>query len=48
MFNPLRNAVILCGDDKQGVNEQQFYKKLIAQVETIYEQYLQQLGVDEK
>ncbi|MBR3425120.1 MAG: type II toxin-antitoxin system RelE/ParE family toxin [Neisseriaceae bacterium] len=48
VFDPLRNAVILCGGDKQGVNEQQFYKKLIAQAETIYEQYLQELGVDEK
>ena len=48
VFDSLRNAVILCGGDKQGVNEERFYKKLIAQAETIYEQYLQQLGVDEK
>ncbi|MBO4576629.1 MAG: type II toxin-antitoxin system RelE/ParE family toxin [Neisseriaceae bacterium] len=48
VFDPLRNAVILCGGDKQGVNEQRFYKRLIVQAETIYEQYLQQLGVDEK
>lgn len=48
VFDPLRNAVVLCGGDKQGVNEQRFYKRLISLAETIYEEYLQQLGVDEK
>ena len=46
IFDPLRNAVILCGGDKQGLNEERFYKRLISSAETIYEEYLQQLGVN--
>lgn len=46
VFDPKRNAVLLCGGDKQGVNEERFYKKLIAQAEMIYEQYLQELKDD--
>ncbi|MBR5940193.1 MAG: type II toxin-antitoxin system RelE/ParE family toxin [Neisseriaceae bacterium] len=46
IFDPLRNAVILCGGDKQGLNEERFYKRLISSAETIYEEYLQQLGAN--
>ena len=43
VFDPKRNAVLLCGGDKQGANEKRFYKELIANAESIYEQYLQKL-----
>lgn len=29
-FDPTQRAIILCGGDKQGINEQLFYKQLIS------------------
>lgn len=36
-FDPERRAVILCGADKKGKNQERFYKKLIAQAEAVFE-----------
>lgn len=32
-FDPRQNAIILCGGDKQGVNEARFYRQLIAKAD---------------
>lgn len=39
-FDPDRKAVILCGGDKKGKNQEKFYQKLIAQAEAIFEKHL--------
>lgn len=41
VFDPLRQAVILCAGDKTG--DKRFYKKMIPLAETIYQRYLDQL-----
>ena len=38
-FNQKRNAIILIGGDKKGVNEKKFYKDLIKQSEKLAEKY---------
>lgn len=43
-FDPLRQAVILCGGDKTG--DKRFYQKMIPLAESLYQHYLEQL--DEK
>lgn len=40
VFDPIRQAVMLCGGDKTG--DKRFYKKMIALAEQLYEQYLQE------
>ena len=39
-FDHERKAVILCGGDKKGKNQEKFYKKLILQAELIFEKHL--------
>ena len=41
VFDPLRQAVILCAGDKTG--DKRFYKKMIPLAENIYQRYLDQL-----
>ncbi|MBQ9183578.1 MAG: type II toxin-antitoxin system RelE/ParE family toxin [Neisseriaceae bacterium] len=48
IFDPKRNAVLICGGNKQGKNEKKFYKELIALAENTYEQYLQQIQEDKQ
>lgn len=40
VFDPIRQAVMLCGGDKTG--DKRFYKKMIPLAETIYDEYLQE------
>lgn len=41
VFDPLRQAIILCAGDKTG--DKRFYQKMIPLAETIYQQYLDEL-----
>lgn len=48
-FDPSRRAVILCGGDKKGKNQEKFYKALISQAEIVFEKHLiniQKTGVE--
>lgn len=50
IFDPKRQAVLLCGGNKQGKSgksEEQFYKDLIKVAEAEYSKYLQQLQEEE-
>lgn len=50
IFDPKRQAVLLCGGSKQGKSgksEEQFYKNLIKVAEAEYSKYLQQLQEEE-
>ena len=42
-FDPERKAVVLCGGDKKGKKQENFYERLIAQAESIFEKHLKQL-----
>ena len=39
-FDTDRNAVVLVGDDKQGQNQRQFYKTLIATADQRFDDWL--------
>lgn len=41
VFDPLRQAIILCAGDKTG--DKRFYQKMIPLAESIYQQYLDEL-----
>ncbi len=41
VFDPLRQAVLLCGGDKTG--DKRFYKRMIPLAESVYSEYLKQL-----
>lgn len=41
VFDPLRQAIILCAGDKTG--DKRFYQKMIPLAESIYQRYLDQL-----
>lgn len=43
-FDPDQSAIILCGGDKQGVNEGLFYKQLIARADKRYASWLKETG----
>lgn len=43
-FDPNQSAVILCGGDKQGANEELFYKQLIAKADKRYASWLKETG----
>lgn len=40
-FDPDRKAVVLTGGDKKGKDQKKFYKRLIAEADTIFTSYLQ-------
>jgi hypothetical protein len=44
-FDPERNAVLLLGGDKTGINEKRFYKILIASADLRFDQHLAKLKV---
>ncbi len=48
IFDPLRQAIILCGGDKKGKNEKIFYATMIAQAEKTYDIYLQEKSLENK
>lgn len=41
VFDPLRQAILLCGGDKTG--DKRFYRRMIALAEQLYDDYLTQL-----
>lgn len=43
-FDPLRNAVLLCGADKSGVSQRRFYKALIAKADRRFAAHLARLN----
>lgn len=42
IFDPIRQAIVLCGGDKKGKKEKTFYKTMIALAEQTYDDYLSQ------
>src|SRR4051812_32451568 len=38
-FDPSRNAILLIGGDKTGVNQARFYKQLITQADQLYDRH---------
>jgi len=42
-FDPLQRAVILCGGEKQGRDQQLFYKRLIAKADTRFDDWLERM-----
>ena len=43
IFDPVRQAIVLCGGDKKGKKEKLFYKEMIALAEQTYDDYLSEL-----
>ena len=43
-FDPDQAAIILCGNDKQGVHEELFYRQLIAKADRRYAAWLKETG----
>ena len=42
-FDPVRRAIVLCAGDKTGVNQKQFYRKMISMAEAEYRRHLVQM-----
>lgn len=42
-FDPERKAVVLCGGDKKGKNQEKFYQKLVVQAESVFDKHLKRL-----
>lgn len=47
-FDPTRAAILLLGGDKKGKNQRQFYKRLVAEADELYELHLAKLKKKEK
>jgi hypothetical protein len=47
-FDPERVAQVLCGDNKKGVSQERFYKKLIEKADKLYRRHLQALAAKKK
>lgn len=45
-FDPLRQAVLLVAGDKSGVNQKRFYRRLIAQADQRFSDYLENLRTE--
>jgi hypothetical protein len=43
VFDPARQAIILCAGDKTGTNERRFYREMICLAETEYRRHLANL-----
>lgn len=48
VFDPVRQAIVLCGGDKKGKNEKLFYKTMIELAEKNYLAYLQRFREENK
>ncbi|QIM63144.1 diaminopimelate decarboxylase [Pasteurellaceae bacterium Orientalotternb1] len=48
IFDPIRQAIVLCGGDKKGKKEKAFYKTMIALAEQTYDSYLSQFEQEQK
>lgn len=46
-FDPKRNAVVICGGDKKGQHEKDFYKTQIRRAEALYQRYLEENADDD-
>ncbi|WP_421361841.1 type II toxin-antitoxin system RelE/ParE family toxin [Agrobacterium rosae] len=44
-FDPRQNAIILCGADKQGINEARFYRQLIAKADERFDSWLKEMTI---
>lgn len=44
IFDPIRQAIVLCGGNKKGKQEKRFYKEMIALAEQTYDNYLSQFS----
>ncbi len=44
-FDPRQNAIILCGADKQGVNEARFYRQLITKADDRFDIWLKETKI---
>jgi hypothetical protein len=42
-FDPIKRAIVLCGGDKEGKNQQRFYKNLIRVADGRYSEHLKSL-----
>lgn len=42
-FDPDRRAVILCGGDKKGKDQEKFYSRLIAEADRIFKRHLEKI-----
>lgn len=47
-LDPSRNAILLVGGNKSGVNEKRFYKALINRADLLYDAHLRKLRADGK
>lgn len=48
IFDPIRQAIVLCGGDKKGKNEKRFYKEMIALAEQTYDGYLSNFNQEQE
>lgn len=48
IFDPVRQAIVLCGGDKKGKKEKLFYKEMIALAEQTYDDYLSELTKEQE
>lgn len=48
IFDPIRQAIVLCGGDKKGKNEKRFYKEMIALAEQTYDDYLSNFNQEQE
>lgn len=42
-FDAKRNAIVLCGGDKQGESDKQFYGRMIPVADTIYDDWIEEM-----
>jgi hypothetical protein len=48
IFDPKRQAILLCGGDKSGGSQRLFYRRLIARADQRYRKYLLKLKRERK
>lgn len=48
IFDPVRQAIVLCGGDKKGKKEKLFYKEMITLAEQAYDDYLSELTKEQE
>ncbi|MCW0183373.1 MAG: type II toxin-antitoxin system RelE/ParE family toxin [Zavarzinia sp.] len=47
-FDPVRQAVLLVGGDKSGINQKRFYRSLVAKADARFDDHLAMLGQEKK
>ncbi len=48
IFDPIRQAIVLCGGDKKGKKEKLFYREMIALAEQTYDDYLAKFSQEQE